>query len=372
MTNIQFTIATEVGKLDCELNQMEHTIKIQGEQYNLSESESEILINCLFGFEHLQDFARDMELENIKEFVEIIVSKLGISDEDMFGNINKIIRENVINEGDLNEMNNCINSIFRTLASAKKNNQTALVQDCHREIVKIMSRMRAVQSFAELKYIKFSKLQDLRKKTRNSTIHLKLLKDFKFIIPTMVNCKTKIISNIKEDGVEYYNPQEMLDRARKSGAFANFLIVHYDLRNKEEQDKNKDRDPIIFGILHGEINDKNSFVNENNIIESAKLIYITDYIDPNCNLTIEQLGLVANCVGVDYSTMTGDNKSLFIKNEVAESYHALIKNFDINEMQKKEIEKVCQEYAILPQTFVNKIKGFFNKKSNNKIRFPVL
>jgi len=120
MTNIQFTITTEVGKLDCELNQMEHTIKIQGEQYNLSESESEILINCLFGFEHLQDFARDMELENIKEFVEIIVSKLGISDEDMFGNINKIIRENVINEGDLNEMNNCINSIFRTLASAKK------------------------------------------------------------------------------------------------------------------------------------------------------------------------------------------------------------------------------------------------------------
>ena len=70
--------------------------------------------------------------------------------------------------------------------------------------------------------------------------------------------------------------------------------------------------------------------------------------------------------------MTGDNKSLFIKNEIAESYHALIKNFDINEMQKKEIEKVCQEYAILPQTFVNKIKGFFNKKSNNKVRFPVL
>lgn len=67
-----------------------------------------------------------------------------------------------------------------------------------------------------------------------------------------------------------------LDDVNKLGIFDNYVVMAYDpegkMKNETEEDRNKRKDPILFGLILG----------------SNKLYYITDWVDEKCNLTLEQ------------------------------------------------------------------------------------
>ncbi len=74
-------------------------------------------------------------------------------------------------------------------------------------------------------------------------------------------------------------PQEVVDKLNEVNSyevFDNYVVMHYDPKNKAHKETKKEeakrKDPILFGVISG----------------SRKLYYITDWVDEVCDLTLEK------------------------------------------------------------------------------------
>lgn len=110
-------------------------------------------------------------------------------------------------------------------------------------------------------------------------------------------------------------PDDKLDIiAKASDIFDELYIIFTDYTKKEAKrvaKERRDKDPIVFGALH----DKDADPSEDVYLED-KLFFITDWIDPNCDLTLEEI--VKETEGKEYELLTYKIKSPKDEDEVKE------------------------------------------------------
>lgn len=99
---------------------------------------------------------------------------------------------------------------------------------------------------------------------------------------TLVNFAKKTERGVDLCYVKNYTrpiPPEVIDEVAKANeleVFDNYVVLHYDptgtVKKETRKEEAKRKDPILFGVIAG----------------SHKLYYITDWIDENCDLTLEK------------------------------------------------------------------------------------
>ena len=162
----------------------------------------------------------------------------------------------------LNHVDDIATHYEAILQKAISLNQTALVEKLQDMIEVVRAETYLINTDLN-KFITEKNVCDLYKKVgKNKNLKLTWLKNFTRVIPDIVFDAKKI--------------------ADEKLVFDNYVILHYDLIDngesltKEEIEKKKEPDPILFGVI------KNS----------RKLYYIADWIDDYCDLTLEQMVII--------------------------------------------------------------------------------
>jgi hypothetical protein len=138
---------------------------------------------------------------------------------------------------------------------AKENHQTALLEKYEIEETRIEKELKLI-SFNFYKFIsedhivKFSRYNE---RMKYKGVKLDWIKNFTRIIPE--------------------NVQEKLTFIESTKIFDNYVILHYDPENKGNDKTEKEKDPILFGVMNC----------------SRRLYYIGDWIDEYCDLTLDKI-----------------------------------------------------------------------------------
>ncbi len=164
-----------------------------------------------------------------------------------------------VNIEELNHVDDIATHYETILQKAISLNQTALVEKLQDMIEVVRAESYLINTDLN-KFITEKNVCDLYKKVgRNKNLKLTWLKNFTRVIPDIV-----------------FDAKKLAD---KKLVFDNYVILHYDLLDngenltKEEIEKKKEPDPILFGVI------KNS----------RKLYYVADWIDDYCDLTLEEI-----------------------------------------------------------------------------------
>lgn len=274
-------------------------------------------------------------------------------DDDFFKNIETITSINNLTEENFATK---LELSIKEYQKAKQANQTLLTQQTQSVIVKIFVNKILNEIMPNTGYITFGQLEDLQKRLKianKQEIFVKEIEDFPFTIPTIVDKITKEAVFQKKIGKEYYNPYEIYMRAKNTGLFLDFLVVHYDKRSDEvKQDEAKAKDPIIFGILKG-TSESGRIVR---IPNSAILIPITDWKDKYCNLTIEEFINKGEQNNIDISSLKDTNKPLNILELTKQASQ------EIDKKLQKDLKNILEQNNIqVPQNIFEKSYKIFKK-----------
>lgn len=342
-----------------------YRIKINNDEYTLTPDEREIVMDFLYNSqtensvgiaermsnqEWFQDFAKKFISERIEQ----------ISDDEFFGNIKSILEINKnLNLNFKNELNSALIEYKKTVSTG----QTMLQGKIENNILQIFCGQIISKIMSTSGYILYGQLEELTKKVKQSKapIFINRWQDFPFAIPTLVEIKTKKAVQIMESGKEYYNPYQIFLDARQTQLFHDFIVVHYDKRGTQiiEEEKRKNCDPIIFGIVKGTQGDNW----RNNVSDNSILIPITDWIDPNCDLTIEEFIKRADEVSVDIFTLKNKNNKTLVRDII----NNLIKEVDNN--FEKDLKQVLEKHKIdVPQNIFGRLKKIFAKKKETRFK----
>lgn len=170
-----------------------------------------------------------------------------------------------------------LKSIERAFDESVENGQDALAQKILSELV-IASRESVIFAKGVTKYIDRDDAMKFKRKINGGHISDTMLKDFTRVIPKDVIKKKRAVES----------------------AFDDFVIFHYynddqkDLKDLTPDEKNKMRDPILFGIIK----------------ETNRLYFIADWEDEFCDLTFNEM---VDVIGKD---KTGTLKSKYHRQSV--------------------------------------------------------
>ena len=343
-------------------------IKINNDEYALTQNETnevfEFLYNCqtknTTGI--IQEMNSDDDFQEFaKKFISERIEKIG--DEEFFGSIKSILEINkTLNPNFKNELNNALIEYKKTVSTS----QTMLQGKIENHILQIFCGQIISKMMATSGYILYGQLEELTKKVKESKepIFINRWQDFPFTIPTLVETETKKAVQIKESGKEYYNPYQIFLDAKETKLFHDFIVVHYDKRNTKiiEEEKRKNCDPIIFGIVKGTEGERWS----NPATDNSMLIPIIDWIDPNCDLTIEKFIKRGKEANIDISTLENKNNNTLVKDIIKNLIKAVDKDCE------KDLKQVLEKHEIdVPQSLFERVKKFFGKKKKKKIGFKL-
>ena len=344
----------------------EYRIKINDDEYTLTPEDREIIIDFLYNNQTENSIGIRRNMDNsplFQDFAKKFISERieQISEEEFFGTIKSILEINKnLNVNYKNELKNALIEYKKTVSTGQKSLQTKIENNilqifCGQVISKMMSCSG---------YILYGKLEELTKKVKQSKepIFINRWENFPFAIPTLVEVETKKAVQKKEYGKEYYNPYQIFLDAKQTQLFYDFIVVHYDKRSAEiiEEEKRKNCDPIIFGIVKGTQGENNW---RNNVSDNSMLIPITDWIDPNCDLTIEEFIKRSDEVNVDISTLKNKNNKTLVKDII----NNLIKEVDKD--LEKDLKHVLEKHKIdIPQNIFTRLKKIFTKKKKTRFQ----
>ena len=254
--------------------------------------------------------------------------------------------------------------IINSIKSAKEANQELRVSELERLFINICIK-NIYRKNKTLRYISHENVQSLLRKLdrKSHPIFFKLIRDFEFPIPTLVDKETKETVFKKEPNKEYYNPYEIYMEAKNSGLFFDFVVLHYDERKdaaSRVSETTKKKDPIIFGIPKGynTKSNQNILSSVRDIKDDADLIYITDWKDQYCDLTIEEFISTCQENGVNCSSLDYNNK-FDIKKEIEVYFNNLI---DKENNLKKDMLEVLNKHNLFKEDkegFISKVTKLF-------------
>ena len=330
----------------------EFQLWVDDEVFNLTEEERETLVEIFYSFQTLNELGIKTELEHDEDiqkfFKKMIDDRLSsIEEEDFFTAINTQLD---INKNTNPNFKQEILSIYNQIKKATSLGQKELKERSTNIAVSLICAKVCETIYANHGFIRYETLQDILKRVQQTKaqIYEKKLAQFPFTIPTIVNKKTKEAEDFKRDGEEYYNPfQEILD-AKNTNLFQEFIVIHYDKRSdKVKEAEEKARDPIVFGVLRGDMANRGILIKP-----TAQLIYITDWKDKYCNLTLEEFVKRANEVKIDVSTLNPNNA----KKLTEELVKSLIEEIEDGMPETKALKKVLQDEGILSHSILTKLK----------------
>jgi len=170
------------------------------------------------------------------------------------------IKESV-KEFNPNEINEILAKYETVLTNAQDNNQIALIEKIkdYAKTLKyelVLSTSKFNKFLTEKDIVDFHNIASVHEKYRTG-LCLTYIKNFVKVIPNEVT--------------------EIKKEADKLNVFDNYVILHYDYSGKAVEktkaEKEKEKDPIIFGVISG----------------SKNLYFIGDWVDEYCDLTLDVL-----------------------------------------------------------------------------------
>ena len=342
-----------------------YRIKINNDEYTLTPDERVIVMDFLYNSqtENSVGIVEKMNNESwfqdfAKKFISERIEQIG--DDEFFGTIKSILEINKnLNVNFKNELNSALIEYKKTVLTG----QRMLQGKIENSILQIFCGQVISKMMSTSGYILYGKLEELTKKVKQSKapIFINRWQDFPFAIPTLVETKTKKAVQTRQSGVEYYNPYQIFLDAKQTQLFHDFIVVHYDKRGAEiiEEEKRKNCDPIIFGIVKGTQGE--SWRNSTN--DNSMLIPITDWIDPNCDLTIEEFIKRADEVNTDVSTLKNKNNNTLVKDIINNLITEVDKNFE------KDLKNVLGKHGMdIPQSLFTRLQKIFTKKKETRFK----
>lgn len=115
--------------------------------------------------------------------------------------------------------------------------------------------------------------------------------------------------------------------------FDDIVILYTDYTGKDRkhvEEGRKEKDPIAFGILKSEF--KNPITNRKQTVQHTQAFFITDWVDDDCDLTLDKL--ISEAVKVEKPINQGDLTKVASVEEVNELFSSVIPNGDDNADKK--------------------------------------
>lgn len=348
--------------------------------HSITHEDVEYFMNVLYNFqcdskEDIEKYFNDSKEERLQKIL-MSLEQGKLSDESFF-NLLKINLE--MSKLDKDIIPN-LKDICVFILEAKQTNQQLRQFELEKLFIKSFAKNILISKFKDnYKTIKYNDLETLLNKLEKdkAPIYCKLLRDFEFQIPTLVDTKTKESSIKREEGKEYYNPYEIYLNAKDSGIFQDFVVLHYDYRKdaatRESAQTKKAKDPIIFGVLKGDIKFRSSFNNLKRVEKlikedyslydlnkDAELVFIVDWKDSYCDLDLDKF--IKLCEQHKISTETLVNHKQDLKDSV-NSYIKDLINETTNANLKNSITDVLNKYGVKcdsKESLCDKLKNLFS------------
>jgi len=384
-----YKITFENHKIDIlekrkENNGITYYVWLNDKQIDLTPEEEDGLLNLFFNLQEYNEAGvqvRLMHEKRAKEFWAILINNRlkSIDEEDFFTTIGTHLELNKNYNPNFKEQ---IISSYNEIKKATLMGQDMLKANSSNIAVSLICAKVCETLYKGHGFIQYSVLQEILKQVKNTKakIYEKRLNEFPFSIPILVNKKTKEAEEPSEeelslvnkktkntnfkirDPEKYYSPFQQIIDAKNTNLFKDFIVIHYDKRSDEvKKAEEKARDPIVFGVLRGDLEVGRFIVND--IKPTAQLVYITDWKDKYCNLTIEEFIKRANEVNIKTSTLDKGNTQSLTESLIK----SLLQELENDLPETQELKKILQSNGVLSDGLLEKLKRLFKKERKNSI-----
>jgi hypothetical protein len=367
-----YKITFENHKIDIlekrkENNGITYDVWLNDKQIDLTPEEEDGLLGLFFNLQEYNEAGvqgRLMHEKIAKEFwATLINSRLkSIDEEDFFTIIGEHLELNKNYNPNFKEQ---ILSSYNEIKKATLLEQNILKANSTNIAVSLICAKACETLYKGHGFIQYSVLKEILKQVKNTKAKIyenKLSNGFPFSIPSLVNKKTKEAEDKVRDGEEYYNPFQQIIDAKNTNLFKDFIIIHYDKRSDEVKEAEaKARDPIVFGVLRGDLEIGRFMTND--IKPTAQLVYITDWKDKYCNLTIEEFIKRAKGVNIKTPTLDKGNTQSLTESLIK----SLLQELENDLPETQELKKILQSSGVLSDGLFEKLKRLFKKERKNSI-----